>query len=99
MIVRYTFIKLKDDAVSDRDRLAAQCRDAALGVPQVVRATVGVPADAASARSWDLALAVTVGDAAAARSWQDDLAWSGFFERVLAPRMSFIKAWDFTPLE
>ena len=95
MVERFVLVKLHDAHVPHREEVARECRAALEAVPVVQAARVGVPADESSARSWDLALVVTVADAATAASWQEDPAWRAFQDEVLRPRMSFIKAWNF----
>lgn len=85
---------LKCHRAEDRDALEARTRAAlAPGAPNL---WLGRPADAAAARSWDLALRVAFATAAELEAWCASPAVAAWQAEVAHPAAVVLKAWSFT---
>lgn len=91
MIQRFTFVKLRDDAVANRgtlaERLAAEIRSTGAEV------VVGLPADASAAR-WDLSIVITCASLAAWHALSTRPAMTAVFDEV-GELAAVVKAWTF----
>lgn len=97
MIERIVLFKLKDAHANDaaRREVAAHSRDALEKVPGVRGVSVGVPADEASAKSWDLSIVVrfdAMDDVAPYLAHPDHRR---YVDEYMRPRMEVVKAWNF----
>lgn len=95
MISRVVLVKLKAERLAEREAIAAHARQVLGSLADVVSATVGVPADEASARSWDLCFEVRLADAAALERYGQDPTHRAFVEGYMGPRAEMRKAWNF----
>lgn len=96
MVERHVYLKIHDEHIPRRDDIAAACEQRLPDVPGVRAAHALVPADDASARSWDLCLRVLFDDIAAVETYLPHPAHRAFVDEVLVPVVSFKKAWNFT---
>lgn len=100
MVERIVLVKLADEHTHDEARraIAVHSVEALQAVPGVVAVWAGVPADPASAGSWDLQISVrfaSIDDVEPYRVHPLHLA----YREYLDARMTFIKAWNFERLE
>ncbi len=97
MIQRIVLIKLKPAFTSPEARavIAADSRAALAAIPGVRSVTIGTPADAPSAQSWDLSVLIGFERVEDVPLYLEDAAHRAFADDYLAPRMDFIKAWNF----
>ena len=98
MIERFAFVKLAPEYANDAERrtLSRHALDTLRPLPGVVSMTVGLPADADSAKAWDLCVNVrfaTLEDAAAYRAHPTHRT---FVDTVIAPKSAARKGWSFT---
>jgi hypothetical protein len=98
-IERYVLLKLHIQYATPegRDEVVAESRRALSQVTGVRTVWVGVPADDASARSWDVAIRVTLDDVADIPAYLDDPVHRAYADEFLAPRVEFKKVWNFEP--
>ncbi len=98
-IERYVLLKLHPEHATPegREAVVAESRRALAQVTGVRAVWAGVPADEASAKSWDVALRVTLDDVAAISAYLDDPVHQAYVDGFLAPRVSFKKVWNFAP--
>ena len=97
MIERHVYFKLKDAFCTEEHRVnvAAATRCALAALPRVSACTIGLPADAASLASWDIAVRVcfeSIDDVEAYRVHADHRA---FVADYLGERVEVVKAWNF----
>ncbi len=91
MIQRFCFIKLLDDEVGRRTKLAEKLR--AELADAGADATVGLPADDSAAR-WDLSIVIEAASLDAWNALAARPAMVGVFDE-LAARAAVVKAWTF----
>jgi hypothetical protein len=91
VILRFCFVKLRDDEVGTRAELAELLRARLLSAG--ADAVVGLPADASAAR-WDLSIVVTAASVEAWNALAMQPAMTGVFDE-LAARAEVVKAWTF----
>lgn len=96
MVDRFVFLKLVDDLATDAGRaeVAAESARQLAAVPGVQGVVARVAADAASQGSWDVSLVVSfasVDDVGPYLVHPAHVAYRDW----LAPRMTFLKAWNF----
>lgn len=97
MVERIVLIKLNPDLSTPEGRadVAAQSRRDLLAVPGVRGVRAGVAADDTSARSWDVSLVVRFDAIADVEPYLRHPQHRAYVDEYLAPRMTFIKAWNF----
>ncbi len=97
MIQRFVLFKLVDKHCNDADRreIAAYTRRAITTLPGVQSVDVGVPADEASTRSWDLSLVVYFDDVDAIAAYAEHPDHRRFVDEYMKPRVEVVKAWNF----
>lgn len=99
MIERHVLLKLHPDHATPEGRatIVAEARRILPAVAGVRAVVLSIPADAATAGSWDVALRVTLDDVAALDAYFADPRHQAFVDEVLTPRTVFKKAWNFEP--
>lgn len=97
MIDRITLFKFRQSGVDEasRARLAAETHASLSAAPGVQEVRVGVPADEASARSWDLSVVLRFEDLAAMERFLADPGFTAWFEGAMAPYTEVVKYWCF----
>ena len=98
MISRIVLLKLHEQAMPGREDFARSALDFLRALPMVGDVRIGLPADADSARSWDLALQVFFSDPAALDAYLADPAHQAFVTEEILPRAAVRKAWNFALL-
>ncbi|MGB8332216.1 MAG: Dabb family protein [Polyangiales bacterium] len=98
MIERIVLYKLKAQYCNDSSRAEiAERTRADLGALRSVRAvSVGVPADAASAASWDISIVVRFDTMDDVQEYMVDPAHRAYVDDYAAPRIEVRKAWNFS---
>jgi hypothetical protein len=100
MIERVVLFKLDGEWTEParRAEVAAESR-ARLGRCLGVRAlSIGVPADPAAEKSWDLSIVLRFDDLAAYERFRDDPTHRAYVDEYIAPKMELVKAWNFETL-
>ena len=97
MIDRIVLFKLTDaHAHADsRTRIAVESRAALAAVPGAREVRVGVPADEACARSWDLSVVLRFDDRASMARFLAHPGFVAWFDEAMAPRAEVVKYWAF----
>ncbi len=97
MIDRIVLFKLKDAHANAAGRaaIADESRAALCAVPGAVQVRVGVPADEASTRSWDLSVLLRFEDLAAMEAYLQQPGFRAYFEDTMGPRTEVVKYWCF----
>jgi hypothetical protein len=97
VIERITLIKLEPQWATGEQRAAlAQAATEKLGgLPGVVELRVGLPADEASQKSWDLSLTARFASLEQVQPYLDHPAHQGYLNHDLGPKLAVIKAWNF----
>jgi hypothetical protein len=98
MIARFVLLKLHEEAMAGRLDFARRALDFLRALPMVQDVRVGLPADADSARSWDLSLQVFLADQAALDAYLADPSHQAFVASEILPRAAVRKAWNFSLL-
>jgi len=93
VIDRIILFKLLDP--SSNSQVADELRAALSGLPGLRELSVGLPADAASAKSWDLSCILRFFDLAAHDAALSSASFNACIETGLQPRCAVIKAWSF----
>lgn len=98
MIERIVLIKLKGEHCNEaaREEIAAHTLATLEGLPGVRKLRVGVPADEASEKSWDLSLVLHFDSLEATEQFRTQPAHRSYVDGYLRPRMEVIKAWNFS---
>ncbi len=98
MIERFAFVKLAPEHATDAERraLADEALATLRGLPGVVSLTVGLPADADSAKAWDLCVNVRFANLDDAAAYRAHPAHRRFVDEVIAPRSAARKGWTFS---
>lgn len=97
MVERILLFKLKD--ASTRDEVASLTLRALSGLRTLEELSVGVPADEASAKSWDLSVVMgfaTLDDLTAAL---ESSFFHSYMQRDMEGRYEVVKAWSFARVE
>jgi hypothetical protein len=97
MIQRVVAIKLKPAYSNDADRaqVATASREVLGGVPGVRALDVGIPADAAAGKSWDLLLLLRFDDLQAVEAYRAHANHRRYMDVFLRPMLDVIKVWNF----
>lgn len=100
MITRIQLYKLDDATAAEpaRSRAAADLLRALGAVAGARRVEVGLPADPASAKSWDLSLVLAFDDLGAADAFLASDAYREALAGALGPSVVVEKGWSFAPL-
>ena len=88
--------KLNDPAT--RDEVAAKSVDALSRLPNLEELSVGVPADAASEKSWDLSVVLGVANLTLLDRVLESALFTSYLDTVMAGRYAVMKAWSFERL-
>ncbi|MBC7171471.1 MAG: hypothetical protein H5U40_03545 [Polyangiaceae bacterium] len=86
------------DADASRDRAARALLEELASVPGPLTFEVGLPADAAAAKSWDISLVLTFEDAVAAERTLSGETYRGAVSRALGGSVVVEKGWSFSAL-
>lgn len=99
MIERIVLFKLKDEYCNDaaRDEIAARTRIDIGALKDVRSVSVGVPADEATKKSWDLSLIVRFDTLEDVEAYKVDPAHRAYVDDYMHDRIELIKAWNFQP--
>jgi hypothetical protein len=97
MIERIVLLKLKDEFANPayRAEMATYSTKLLRSLPGVTDANVGVPADDASAASWDLRLAIRFARYEDVEPYRVHPRHVAFVQEYLRPHITFRKAWNF----
>jgi hypothetical protein len=97
MIERMVFFKLKDEYSNDaaRAEFAKRTRADLSALQDVRSVTVGVPADEASERSWDISIVVRFDSVDDLQNYMVDPAHRSYVDNYATPRIEVRKAWNF----
>ena len=97
MIKRIVLFKLKEEYCNDavRAEFAERTRKDLAALEQVRGVSVGVPADEASAESWDICIVVEFDSMADVQAYVVDPAHRAYVDQYAMPRIEFRKAWNF----
>lgn len=95
MITRIVLLKLKNEFAPERDAIARGARDFLCGRPQPASVVVNVPADAASAGSWDINFIIQFHHPEDLSAWVTDAEHGRWLEEDILPRVEMRKAWNF----
>jgi hypothetical protein len=95
MVERIMLLKLND--ASERDALAKQVRASLVNMAGVEDVSVGLPADAASAKSWDVSVVMLFASEAATSITLESEGYQAF-KQELESKVQVIKAWNFERL-
>ena len=96
MVERIILIKLHDP--SQRDRLSADALALLSRLSDVEACSVGVPADEACAKSWDLSIVLGFANAALLDKVLASTLYESFVESTLSAHVAVQKAWSFQRL-
>ena len=97
MIERFAFVKLAPEHATDAQRraLAREALETLRPLPGVLALTVGLPADADSAKAWDLCVNVRFANLDDAASYRAHPVHRRFVDEVVAPKSAARKGWSF----
>jgi hypothetical protein len=96
MIERIMLFKLHDPG--SREEVAQQTLAALQDLEQLEELTIGLPADAASERSWDLSIVLAVDNLALLHSVLEGPVFRAYLEQTMKDRYVVLKAWSFERL-
>ena len=98
MIERFAFVKLAPEYSNDAEsqKLARQALETLRPLLGVVSMTVGLPADADSAKAWDLCVNVRFESLEDAAAYRAHPTHRTFVDAVIAPKSAARKGWSFT---
>lgn len=96
MVERIILLKLNDGV--SRDEVARLCHARFGALPELVTRSVGVPADAASEKSWDVSIVLRFPTLLALNTALKSAPFRDLFERELRDLCVVIKAWSFAAL-
>jgi hypothetical protein len=97
MVERIVLVKLSSG--SERAAIAERIHEALRELPELATLSVGLPADPASEKSWDVSLILRFETLAALEQALASESFRALFERELAPVCQVVKAWSFAPLQ
>ena len=97
MIQRIALFKLNAENAQGgpRAQIAARTREVLAGLPQVRAIEVGLPADEAAERSWDLSIVLRFDSLEDAEAFRVDPAHRAYADEYMRPRVEVVKAWNF----
>ena len=96
MVERIMLFKLNDPAT--RDDVAQVTLRSLAKLPDLEELSVGVPADAASEKSWDLSVVLGVANLALLNSVLESRPYLSYLEDTMQGRFEVMKAWTFERL-
>lgn len=96
MVERIMLFKLNDPAT--RDEVAAMTDTALSKLPDIEELSVGVPADAASEKSWDLSVVIGVANLALLNTVLESRGFTTYLDDTMKDRYAVLKAWTFERL-
>jgi hypothetical protein len=98
VIDRIVILKLQPEHANPAGRaaIAQRCLEVLRPLDGVLGVTVGVPADEASERSWDVSITVRVASMADLDAYRANPVHRRFVDEWLSPRTDVKKAWNFT---
>lgn len=97
MFERIILFKLEDP--NSRREVAALSVAALQDLPEVEELSVGVPADLASEKSWDLSVVIGAHSLALLDNLLESEAFKGYLEQTMKGRYQVVKAWSFERLD
>lgn len=97
MVERIILFKLEDPAT--RHEVAALSVAALQDLPEVEELSVGVPADAASEKSWDVSIVIGAHSLALLSNLLEGEAFKHYLEQTMKGRYQVVKAWSFERLD
>lgn len=96
MVERIILLKLNDP--STRAEVAALTVDALSKLPDLEELSVGVPADEAAEKSWDVSIVLGVANLALLNTVLESALFTSYLEDTLKERCTVTKAWNFERL-
>ena len=96
MVERIMLFKLHDS--TKRDQLAQRAVDALSTIDDIEELSVGVPADAASEKSWDLSVVLGVTNLALLDTVLEGARFTAWVDGVMNEHTNVLKAWTFDRL-
>ena len=93
MIERIMLLRLAENI--RRDAVAERIRRSLDGLPGLESLSVGVPADATSAKSWDVSVIMGFRDLGSLEAGVAAEPYQALMERELADSCQVVKAWSF----
>ena len=96
MVERIMLFKLSDP--STRSEVAALTEAALSSIADIEELSVGVPADAASEKSWDLSIVMGVTNLSLLGNLLESAAFKTYLEETMKGRFEVVKAWSFERL-
>lgn len=96
MVERIMLFKLVDS--SSRDELAALAQKTLSKLKWLEELSVGLPADEASAKSWDLSIVMGFATLDELNATLQSAAFASYLEGDMKGRYEVLKAWSFTRL-
>lgn len=97
MIQRIVLLKLDGPSSNPEARaeIARYSREVLASLPGVQQVQVGVAADEASLRAWDISLVVSFDDLDAVTAYLPHPDHRRYVDEYLRPRLEIVKAWNF----
>lgn len=96
MVERIMLFKLVD--ANTRDEVAALTLKSLQGLRLLEELSVGLPADEASAKSWDLSVVMGFASESDLSKTLESPVFGGYLQNQMAGRYEVLKAWSFTRL-
>jgi hypothetical protein len=96
VVERIILFKLHDPAT--RDDVAAVTQATLSKLNDIEELSVGVPADDASLKSWDLSIVLGVANLALLNTTLESRAFTSYLEDTMKDRYAVMKAWTFSRL-
>jgi len=95
MIERYVYVRLHEQSEESRRAVAANAKALLSGLPGVVSAHTGLPADDHAAAGWDVMFRVVFANMEDLQNYSEDPTHVGWVQDYLNPRAKVKKAWNF----
>ncbi len=95
MIDRFVFVRLKKEYVPERDAIAAYSTEILNGIPGILKAEVGTPADDHAEAAWDLSIRVRLDSLGDVEPYRAHPNHRRYVDEYLEPRWEVVKAWNF----
>ncbi len=97
MIERIVLFKLRNEHATpeQRDEIARETRSRLARCAGVRGISVGMPADEATEKSWDLSVVLHFHALDDVDAFLQDVAQRDYLDDFMAPRMEVVKAWNF----
>ncbi|MEM9067375.1 MAG: Dabb family protein [Myxococcota bacterium] len=97
MIDRIVLFKLNDEHANAaaRAEIAAYSKAALAAIPGAIDVRVGLPADEASTKSWDLSIVVRFENLEAVKTYLTHPDHTAYVREYMRPRMVVVKYWNF----